>query len=68
MTTFLLASIKIYNHIGNEKRDEKLKLILISAIGSTMGGIVAGMVGLGGGFASGPILLEFGVHPQVNHK
>ncbi len=29
-------------------------------------GVVAGVVGVGGGTMIGPILLEFGVHPQVS--
>ena len=28
-------------------------------------GLVAGMLGLGGGMIIGPLLLELGVHPQV---
>eukprot|EP01117_Protostelium_nocturnum_P012130 TRINITY_DN4452_c0_g1_i10.p2 TRINITY_DN4452_c0_g1~~TRINITY_DN4452_c0_g1_i10.p2 ORF type:complete len:161 (+),score=65.19 TRINITY_DN4452_c0_g1_i10:1656-2138(+) len=35
------------------------------SIGSFVGGILAGLVGIGGGMVSSPILLEMGVHPQI---
>ncbi|PRP76052.1 hypothetical protein PROFUN_01768 [Planoprotostelium fungivorum] len=33
--------------------------------GGFIGGILAGLVGIGGGMVSSPILLEIGVHPQI---
>lgn len=37
----------------------------MGAMVSGTAGVIAGVVGLGGGTMIGPILLEFGVHPQV---
>jgi len=42
-----------------------LKNMIMLSIGSFIGGILAGLVGIGGGMVSSPILLEIGVHPQV---
>eukprot|EP00250_Pteridium_aquilinum_P010757 c19611_g1_i2 orf=156-572(-) len=37
----------------------------MTAAGSLIAGVIAGLVGLGGGFAIGPLLLEFGAHPKA---
>eukprot|EP00250_Pteridium_aquilinum_P010756 c19611_g1_i1 orf=156-1418(-) len=40
-------------------------LLVMTAAGSLIAGVIAGLVGLGGGFAIGPLLLEFGAHPKA---
>lgn len=42
-----------------------LGLLFMIAGGSLIGGLIAGLLGLGGGFALAPLLLELGAHPQV---
>jgi uncharacterized membrane protein YfcA len=41
------------------------KNMVVLSFGSFIGGILAGLVGIGGGMVSSPILLEIGVHPQI---
>lgn len=74
---FSTAAVKIYRN--NTRSDEEailvgkkraaisvtFGLLVMSAAGSLIAGVIAGLVGLGGGFAIGPLLLEFGAHPQV---
>lgn len=40
--------------------------LLFCALCGLMGGTVGGLLGSGGGFILGPLLLEIGVIPQVN--
>jgi hypothetical protein len=42
-----------------------LGILAIAAGGSLIAGIIGGLLGLGGGFALGPLLLELGAHPQA---
>ena len=41
-------------------------VIVLCASCGIVGGIVGGLLGSGGGFILGPLLLEIGVIPQVN--
>ena len=41
---------------------EKLEVAAASAVGA---GVLAGLIGMGGGFILNPLLLELGIHPQV---
>ena len=41
------------------------KETLVLTLVSTVGGMLASIVGIGGGIIFGPLLLEFGVHPKV---
>lgn len=40
------------------------KLAFISACGF-VGGMIAGLLGIGGGLVMGPLFLELGIHPQM---
>lgn len=77
LSAFFVAAIKLYRKSQREDAVSVLAresagaisigfgLLGMSAAGSLIAGMVGGLLGLGGGFALGPLLLEFGVHPQV---
>ena len=77
VSAFLVAARKLYK---KSRRDDAemfvgreacgampvgFGILALSAGGSLVAGIIGGLLGLGGGFALGPLLLELGVHPQV---
>lgn len=41
--------------------------LIFCALCGLVGGVVGGLLGSGGGFVLGPLLLEIGVIPQVTH-
>ena len=75
VSAFLVAARKLYMKSRRECDDDAqmvvgatpvgFGILAVSAGGSLVAGIIGGLLGLGGGFALGPLLLELGVHPQV---
>ena len=74
VSAFLFAARKLYMKSRRECDDARMVvgampvgfgILAVSAGGSLVAGIIGGLLGLGGGFALGPLLLELGVHPQV---
>jgi uncharacterized membrane protein YfcA len=53
-----------YNFIEGDIHWTRRNTIVISCI-AVLAGITSSMLGLGGGIVLGPVMLEFGVHPEV---
>jgi hypothetical protein len=52
-------------HSSGTGGQESLQHILCIVVLVALAGMVAGIVGIGGGLLMGPMLLDLGVHPQV---
>ncbi|KAL6574930.1 hypothetical protein OROMI_012215 [Orobanche minor] len=77
LVVFGYECVKLYKENKKRRMDGNLELICEAAIEWTstnlafcalcgiLGGTVGGLLGSGGGFILGPLLLEFGVIPQV---
>jgi uncharacterized membrane protein YagU involved in acid resistance len=50
----------------NEQTSLKARQLLVYCFLGVTAGVVAGMLGVGGGAIMGPLFLELGVPPQVN--
>eukprot|EP00249_Psilotum_nudum_P010854 c22811_g1_i1 orf=701-2152(-) len=51
-------------HVCSATIQWRIPQLLLSAASGLLAGVVGGLLGLGGGFVLGPLLLEFGLHPQ----
>jgi uncharacterized membrane protein YfcA len=51
---------------GIDGQDLPLQRVLCIVVLVALAGMVAGVVGIGGGLLMGPMLLDMGVHPQVS--
>lgn len=52
---------------GEEGTNWKVHQLVLYCFCGVAAGVVGGLLGLGGGFILGPLFLELGIPPQVNH-
>ncbi|XP_075479102.1 sulfite exporter TauE/SafE family protein 3-like [Primulina tabacum] len=62
----LYQGLKVVESTGDTKIVWTVPKLILCCICGMLSGIVGGLLGLGGGFIIGPLLLELGIPPQVS--
>ncbi|KAF8718523.1 hypothetical protein HU200_025298 [Digitaria exilis] len=62
----LMSGKRVLSSTGNEQSSLKPGRLLMYCLFGIIAGLVAGLLGVGGGFILGPLFLELGIPPQVS--
>lgn len=61
----LVSGKRVLSSKGNEQSNLKAPQLFVYCIFGILAGLVAGLLGVGGGFIMGPLFLELGIPPKV---